>query len=281
MFIGRLYASLAALSFQKDVFMNYLSVYAFIQIVGESLPLSSSGNVKVWTTLCNTLGLLSIPSVPVSKNIDFLLHIPTLLILLIFFFKRWTPYLPWYQCPWTFTVRVILWTMLVDLITSVFYFIAIFNKPLFPLWVSFIITAGFLYSTRQCTITTTDSIFNFKKGLAFGAMQSFAVIPGISRFAATFALARWYGYKPADALWYCFLIQIPLLIVAGISALLPCFIYPHYYAEWSIPFSVVAVTSLSAYGVLTVIAQKADRCTFWHFSWYALGLAALAFCLGL
>ncbi len=285
MFIVRLYACLAALPFQKDVFMNYLSLYTCVQIVGESLPLSSSGNVKVWTTLCSMLGLITLPSVPFCKNIDFLLHIPTLLILLIFFFKRWIRYIPWYGCRWRQTVRVLLWVGLVDAMTSFFYFFRALHDycegTTLPLWIGFLITASLLYSTRRCTIQHLPelSVFSFKKAFVFGMMQSIAVIPGISRFASTYAVGRWYGYKPADALWFSFLIQIPLLLAAIALASYTTDISTLGFSTTTSTLCVIA--SLSAYELLVLVARTADRCTFWHFSWYALGLAALAFYLGL
>lgn len=264
--------------------MNYLSVYAFVQIVGESFPISSSGNVKLWTTLCSSVSLLDLPSITFSKNIDFLLHIPTLIILLIFFWKRWTSYLPRYACSFSFFMRVCLWVLLVDSITCFFY-IALHLSDLtsyLPLSVGFLLTAASLYSTRFCKSTQqSTSPFTFTQALAFGCIQSIALFPGISRFATTFALGRWYGYKAQDAFWYSFMIQIPLLIGAAFRGLYAYHTYPWYQAEYLVPYGIVLLASVIAYVGLCFVSLTIDRCTLWKFSCYALITAALAWYLGL
>lgn len=266
------------------MFMNYLSVYAFVQIVGESFPISSSGNVTLWTTLCDTLGLLQLPSITFSKNIDFLLHIPTLIILLIFFWKRWTQYLPWYSCSLKFTLRVCAWVLLVDLITCFFYLgIAVTEYHTYvPLRIGFLITTAYLYSTRSHINTQkSESLFTLDKALFFGVVQGSALLPGISRLASTFALGRWYGFKPADAFWYSFMIQIPLLIGAGTRGLYAYHTYSWYQEEYLVPYGIVLIASSIAYAGLCFVSLSADHCTFWKFSWYALTTAVLAWYLGL
>jgi undecaprenyl-diphosphatase len=157
------------------------------------------------------------------------------------------------------------------------------STKILPLWIGFLITAVFLYSiknqNKKTDTPTEDSVFTFKKAVAFGLMQSIAVLPGISRFASTYALGCWYGYKPSDALWFSFLIQLPLLIAANGLLILTAPLESLALSELST--WVLLASCVSAYGVLTLVAHKAYRCTFWHFSWYALGLAALAFYLGL
>jgi undecaprenyl pyrophosphate phosphatase UppP len=61
----------------------FLFLWILIQIIGESLPISSSGHVLLMQKLfAQALGKQ-------ATIIDFLLHGPTILILLIYFFKTW------------------------------------------------------------------------------------------------------------------------------------------------------------------------------------------------
>lgn len=264
--------------------MNYLSVYALIQIVGESFPISSSGNVKLWTTVCDRFNILHTPPIIFSKNVDFLLHIPTLVILLIFFFKRWISYLPWYSCSPYVTLRVCSWILVVDLITCFFYgCINTFElNTIIPLSLGFFITAACLYSTRLCTSNQKpESLLSFKKALVFGLVQSIALLPGISRLASTFAVGRWYGLKPNDALWNSFMIEIPLLIGAALRGIYAYSTYPWYQEEYLVPYGITLIASIIAYGGLCFVSSTADRCTLWKFTWYALMTAAIAQYLGL
>ncbi len=280
MFIGRLCACLAVLLFQKGLLMNYLSLYAFVQIVGESLPLSSSGNVKVWTSIFTRLGFLSPIPISIPASFIFLLHIPALIILLLFFAHRWIPYIPWYSCNYKTTLKLAAKVILADSITSLFYLVLqIFNcHHTIPLWFGFLITAACLYSTKDCAPTQQDDHFTYQAATGLGIVQGIALLPGISRFASTFAYARWHGYKPADAVWYCFLVQIPLLIGASLAS---CCIQFYYQTSYLIPWSLLISASCIAYVVLKLVVKTIDHCTFWRFSWYALGLAASALYLGL
>ena len=70
--------------------MLYMMLVIFIQIVVESLPVSSSSHVLLLEKICIFFGITSIP---ITQSFDHFLHLATVLIVTIFFRREWMPLL--------------------------------------------------------------------------------------------------------------------------------------------------------------------------------------------
>ena len=67
-------------------------------------------------------------------------------------------------------------------------------------------------------VHTLDSL-NTSHGLLYGAAQSLALVPGVSRSGATIAMGRYLGYTREAALRYSFLLALPAVFGSGLYEL--------------------------------------------------------------
>ncbi|MBY0353425.1 hypothetical protein K2W90_03610 [Candidatus Babeliales bacterium] len=105
-----------------------------------------------------------------------------------------------------------------------------------------------------------------------GLVQGLALLPGISRFASTYAAARWLGFTQRRAFQVCFLLELPVVIAAfvvfGIGG--ACM-----QNGWSLILQpttmlVVAGATVVGYGALWCAWWLAERRLLWLFSGYLL-----------
>jgi undecaprenyl-diphosphatase len=92
-----------------------------------------------------------------------------------------------------------------------------------PQWVSIflLITGGILFIAEKLG-QRIKSIADMSSGDAFwiGIFQIFSLFPGISRSGATISAGLFRGVKRKDAARFSFLIALPIMIAAGIIALI-------------------------------------------------------------
>lgn len=145
------------------ILVNLLSA---VQIVLESFPVSSSGNVELLMGfLSKLIGVNQVPAL--CQQFLFFLHGPTVIVLGVFFFKQWRTY-----CvklfPFTFTLQrntkhdasvypLVVFGFITNAITVFFYalnhyfqFTTFFSVPL---WLGFLITTLLLFSCNQKFLT--------------------------------------------------------------------------------------------------------------------------------
>jgi undecaprenyl-diphosphatase len=205
------------------------------QIIVESMPISSSGHVRVFELLfTKAWGIKTF----LPDFIDHLLHGTALIAILIVFFKDWFyPIRKLLQSciQLTFSkkslsysqrklfnifLKIIGLVVAANLITSLFYF------PIKFLFKDFFANPSFLLSGFIITMLLLLSLafkkqknaaaFDLKKALILGCVQGLAVLPGISRFASTYAAGYWLNLRPARAMQISFLLHLPLIIAAFI-----------------------------------------------------------------
>jgi len=181
----------------------YWSVYITVALIAESFPISSSGHLVL---LSRFMGNASGSFI---SAYDHLLHGPIALGVAFFFYPRWRFLLH----PWRarhIIVKLIVLGCITESITTLFYLIfSQFSISRFPLSLGFCITAALLYSLRWCPKKTTRS-FDWRSALMLGCVQSLALLPGISRFGATFVTARWLSFSAQKAFDLSFLLLVPL-----------------------------------------------------------------------
>lgn len=254
--------------------MNHLELYSFIQIVGESLPFSSSSILLLWTTFLKKYTYYNAKTIDHLESFTFLLHLPTLIILLIIFYKRWSTHLLNFLYGKKQTLLIALWLFVADSITCLFYILFKYTGTRWwSMPLGFLITTILIYSTRKAPSKYVQERFVYEHALILGTVQGLSLLPGISRFASTFATARWLGYRPELAAWYCFFIQIPLLAAASLKGFI---VYP--LATLSVTwYTGVFFATVVAYYVLISVLNMAHRCTFWMLSWYTLFLTVVSY----
>jgi undecaprenyl-diphosphatase len=85
------------------------------------------------------------------------------------------------------------------------------------LGVSFLVTAGVLWSTRRVVSRATTDQMSAGAALAMGVGQAIAIVPAISRSGTSIAAGLWAGVAPARAAEFSFLMSV--IAIAGSAVL--------------------------------------------------------------
>ncbi len=211
--------------------MSNLAWYTLmsIQIIAESLPISSSGHVALVAMIAgfSAQDLVSVVHMNgswlsqqlMARSIDYFLHGPTCIIVALFFYDRWMALLKAWRKTWPTISTLIFYVAIADIITGLF-FVGFRCLPVssFPLGLGFLITALMLSSLFYCK--RDGESLTISKMLVLGIVQGFALLPGISRFASTYTAARWLALSPRHALETAWMIQMPLMVVSFLYSLI-------------------------------------------------------------
>lgn len=194
-------------------------VLIILQIVVESFPVSSSGHAYIFLHWLEKLQY-TIPEYAHSSWFNHLLHLPTIIILTFFYAKKCWPML---LHPWRYRniiVRSLCIVFIADVITSLWYVIvAVYPLSKQYVGIGFIMTLLILYSL-QYVPRRLQRISWQSVAVLLGFVQGVALLPGISRFAATYAVARWCGYLPDRSFALSWMVAYPLFCVAALHGLL-------------------------------------------------------------
>jgi undecaprenyl-diphosphatase len=192
----------------------------FIQIIAEALPVSSSGHLFLFEKLFFNRLLW-------SEFLDHLAHGPTLIVLAVFF---WPDISPMIRAAFSFRRKVIFliaklisFVFVADLITAIFYLVIktyVGTAPDIVVSFGFFATGISLFSLLFIPDRERFQPLTFKKSLLLGVAQGLALLPGISRFAFTYVVARWLKMSNRRAFQVSFLIQFPLIVAAFSRALI-------------------------------------------------------------
>lgn len=246
----------------------FLLLWIFVQIITESLPISSSGHVTLLQQLFN---MHFDPSV--TMLIQFVLHIPALFILLSYFFKSW-----WSMIFSSKNIRdimhVALFIAIADLITIFFWYIDlthwfIINQYFLP--VGFGVTALCLYVTRNYH-NNKSLQWLCSDAIILGIVQGLSLLPGISRFASTYSAGLILGYSRWNSFCISFLIQFPLVCAAVLKG---CLVMYHnhelLYQFLSLPMiCYVTLITLCSYIVFSYVAILIIQNRLWYFAPYMI-----------
>ena len=260
--------------------MNNLLFFIFVQIVGESLPISSSSHVYLLSRLT------VLPTLPTF--FDHFLHGPTFIILLIFFRKEVSLFYKFTAASSSSRKRLLkqfMHIMKVLMITTPlaaagYGFI---NGPLehfihsyYPVLMlgGLIITMVSLYSLRykKENYSKQSSCLTLYDATMLGCVQALALLPGISRFASTFVAAQWLGYSWKRSFQLSFLIELPLIVAAFFIKALPALIRYHNLAQLFTPATVVTIIGATIGGYLALHGSwvLASKKKLWLFCLYLL-----------
>lgn len=260
-----------------------LYLWIILQILLESLPVSSSGHVALMQKYVSSFGDL----IAVQDQlwiVDFLLHGPMIIILLLFFFKTWWQII--FQTPfvmknfksnqifqsffWKKVIRIMTFGLIADGITICFWWLDIL--PQISLTVGFAMTATLLYATRFFNNDLRPFDMSFAYAFWLGIGQSLSFLPGVSRFATTYAVGHFCGYSGRTSFAISFLIQFPLLIAAfikGTVAMHKNLEFMRNFFDFKVLF-VILTASIVSYALLWCVDVIIKKNKLWQFSWYML-----------
>lgn len=185
-------------------------LYTLVQILLESLPISSSGH----TTL---LGL----SAP--QSVDFFAHGPTVLMLLIYFRNELGTFFSQTRFGWGPWVLYGAKILVAELITVVFFLLFKYSGVTISLWLGFLITGLLLLSLNRAARLVPQRVVSrdipWSSVIIIGLTQGIALLPGISRLASTLVISRWAGIESHTAFKFSCALQVPLFGGAALLGL--------------------------------------------------------------
>lgn len=250
--------------------MGYFLIFVIVQIVLESLPVSSSGHISLLTLWFIKTGRLHVlPYIP--SSFYFFLHGPTALVILLFFIKRRTVLVQKWQNYPVSTFNFLGSCIIIEMVTVFFYVVFEFiGMSFFPVSVGFVVTAIALLSLPLVPDRVTQPL-HYAKAAVLGAIQGASLLPGVSRFGAVYAGGRWLGLTSSSSFVFAMLIQLPL-IFAGFCKGVWDILHEHHLMQLlSVELLLVMVgATVVAYGLLVWMASLVQRDKVWLFGWYAL-----------
>ena len=248
-------------------------VLAFVQGVGEFLPISSSGHVLVAASLFERFGG-GLPEDKLTLNI--VLHLGTLLAILVFYRRRIWQLLG--------SDRGVIGPLIVGTVPAV-----VIGLPLdmcceeileIPLLAGFmfLVTGGLLLwsaKAEQGTLVCRD--LTVSQSLVIGLFQAFAILPGVSRSGSTIVAGISCGLKRDEAATFSFLLAIPVIGGAGLLELVDLLQTPSGGTEWGLLVLGALVSFYVGLGSLWWLVRWLQQGRLYLFAWWVIpvGLAVI------
>lgn len=253
--------------------VRQLVVSSALQILLESLPVSSSGHVKLHADLLaisDTHFNLVYLSNWFEQWINFL-HVFTVVCSLFFFRKILFACM---RAPFDYAKQicvVIFFTVCADIITVLFFvFFKMVPCCMIPLPVGFFITICLLFSLVWCPKNNQNSISTWS-ALPLGFVQGLALMPGISRYASVYVVSRWLGFDAHYSFCIAWMLQVPLIVGALGKSILFFYKDPHLFPAIDVWFACTLIgATVGAYGLLLVSYRLALRNQWWAFGLYMI-----------
>lgn len=251
----------------------------YIQIILESLPVSSSGHLALlqqWLECHN--GVKS--RIILTESVEHVMHIPTVFVIGAYVLEKWGYLL--LQLPgsfWTIT-HVCLLVVAANICTVVVYYFFKLCKPglHFPVWLGLAITALLLLSLYGVRVGAS-TLPSGRQAVLIGLTQGLALLPGVSRLASTCVMGIWLGLTPLAAFVFSCTIQLPLVLAGATKGLYDVrrskdsvLFYPLTYVR----ISCLCLVSFVSYGVLHIMADLIDHGLLVYWGWYMVGIAFCA-----
>lgn len=269
----------------------------FIQIISESLPISSSGHVTLAQRILSLFGC-EYDCTNYSWIVDFLSHGPTIAIVSFYFFSTWWQ-LVFLQKPkisllcvkssYVALLKPMLFVLCADIITFLFWMLDLAHFQLIShyfLPIGFSITAMILYWSGKMEVTEGKVVgWSLRDAMVLGVVQGFSLLPGISRFASTYGAGIFLGYQRSTSFALSFLIQFPLLLAGFVKALLAlrgaplqqALMYEHI-ATVSFWIMMMSATFISA-ALLYWVGRLIDQNRLWYCAYYMIIPLIISFAL--
>ncbi|MES2344811.1 MAG: undecaprenyl-diphosphate phosphatase [Chlamydiota bacterium] len=235
-----------------------------LQGITEFFPVSSSAHLKIVKLL------FEIAPSESQVVFDLVCHLGTLTALL-FFLKREVFKLTKEQLKGFFFA-------LLPLVPAYFLLKPLRDMANKPELLGFcLITTGvilFCGNTLRFTRKSTQSKSDL---FVIGAVQSLALIPGISRSASTISCARILGWNPKEAVRFSFLLAIPTIVGGNCLELLKIALSKEELGSISFSNCLVGFLFSCGIGLITVRFgfSLLERGCFKPFAWYCLILGTL------
>lgn len=237
-------------------------IIAFIQIVSESFPISSSGHVLLFIQWLQKFGY----AIPSYTHIDEITALPTLLVIVFCYrvqilrallFASWIPLINFWFCIGIATIPTVL------AYCCIHYWHC---KLQLPLWAGFAMSALLLLSTKYAPVGASS--LSLQSLFIIGIAQAIALFfPGLSRMATMYAVSCWLGLESSSAFALSIAFEVPLLCGALLKIILlhPQWLSLYARIDW---LSTVLIAMAPAMIGLRYMTILADYHALWYVSYY-------------
>lgn len=257
-----------------------LYLWMMVQIICESLPISSSGHVVVLQKIIENF----YPSWSMPQDLwafDYFLQGISAVIIFAYFFPRWWQLIVnkpiqisslWDAHLWKKTIpAVFVFGFVADAMTFLLWNLDLASWPTFSLAFGFVITSAVLRDMQYMHPKKDINLWSWKNGVIVGLMQGCALLPGISRFAITIGTLQWLGYPGRIAFAISFLLQWPLIVAGSIAGFYSLHDASIVKTICTAPFIMVTLFSgCIAYALLCWVGKLIDKNLLWKFSYYMI-----------
>lgn len=277
----------------------FLILIIFLQVILESMPVSSSGHLALFNKFFD---------LKISEALDYFLYGPTIIILMLLFYKEWSRpllnlirpilnilygvendshrvmqlvalYRGAYKRLVNIFIKIVLFLLIADLVTGLilFLFKAFVIKQIWfnsniSLLTGFFITflLLILLGLKRKLNYLLDMSFLFK-AIILGLVQGLAMLPGISRFASVYVASRYLNIPTRRAFELTFLLQFSIIVPGFILGTYKLIDTTDWYNIFTLPvfFSIIFATIISFF-VLSWCRKLAYKNMLWLFSFYML-----------
>lgn len=235
-----------------------------LQIITESMPISSSGHMQLLALWLQSWGL----QLPAYHLLDELTALATLAIIV----SCYAPFIKYALFTYSWSQIILFWWYVgvASLPTVGIYLLLHAYKwdlpALLPL--GFLVTAGLLLSTRYAAVA--DVPFSFTPFFLIGCAQAITLAcPGLSRMAVTYTVGCWLGIAAAQSLALSLAFEVPLLVGAIAKMILFSPALFSFYLEGEWLTSVLLGTSIGMFA-LRCIMMLAQHNQLWYISYYLI-----------
>ncbi len=260
-----------------------LYFWMIIQIICESLPISSSGHVVLLQSIF-AQGYGGQEIINMTQDFwafDYLLQGVSAIIFLIYFFPYWWQLIVGKAIKvsslcdtylWFKTIpSVFLFGIVADGMTFLLWSCNIADRVQIPLSFGFLITAVALWNIQFMHVKKDLNVWAWQNGMIVGLMQGLALLPGISRFGITMATLQWLGYQGRLAFSISFLLQWPLIVAGSIKGFCSLHDVSILQTIWTVPFLMsIVITGFVGYLLLYGVGKIIDKNRLWKFSYYMI-----------
>lgn len=254
--------------------VGILALIAIVQIITESLPISSSGHCSLVVQLYQ---LFTCQQIALSQAYEYFLHGPTIIMLAVYFWPRWWPMVRHVWRLRALVFKACLLVLYADGISAPLHMLmehyAIRDVSL---WIGFLITAVLLASlywrprTNRVQLTWRDAVL-------IGLVQGIGVL-GVSRLASTYVTGVWLGLAPRSSFYFSCMIQWPLIAAGfckGLWQLRTDSVFVACCTQWWF-IGLLALCAVVAYYVLAWVEHLLRAGKLWRFSYYLVAVAIFA-----
>lgn len=208
--------------------MNFFQaiILSVVEGISEFLPISSTGHLIL------TSNILKITQTNFVKDFEIFIQLGAILSIVFLYFNKFKNKEIWKRILVAFLPTAIAGFLLFTVIKS--YLLGNLYITLVSLFIGGValIALELIYKEKEHHVDKIEKI-SLKNAFFIGIFQSVAVIPGVSRSAATIVGALFLGTKRKAAAEFSFLLAVPTMIAAsGFDVLKSNFSYSFY--EWSI-----------------------------------------------